>query len=357
MRRLIVLVTLVSLFFGNPVAFSANSSIKNGTKCTKINATSIIGKTKFTCIKKSGKLIWNTSKNITAPQKTEIKLEPALIPEFSKTYTALRTGFVLVIANFDSLFNWECVSSLGLCSIDVYGKITGTGFEPNNKITVTLNTVRSGYETGTNSLTFIPNFIGITPIFQVETVKSYSRGAEVQISNFDSSWIWSGTSSSGDILINDTGKVVLSNLIPGAEVEIKVTANKTGFFSQSSSYKLSSLPEFKTLFQRDWQLIAKDPEGSKGQYVVIYGKITQFDTGTGLSAFRADVAGQDITSSGYWIGGDNSMLVGDQTMLKLFVTGDKFVAKVKILGTYSYTSTFSGKFTVPYLQVFEIRIF
>jgi hypothetical protein len=123
---------------------------------------------------------------------------------------------------------------------------------------------------------------------------------------------------------------------------------------QNSTITVKPIQEFKNLSLRDWQFIVKDPDGNKDQFVVVFGEITQFDSGTGLSTFRANVAGQDIFSNGY--GGDNSMLKGDLKVLKPFVVGDKFTAKVKILGTYSYTSTFSGEFTVPYLQIYEIKL-
>ena len=183
-----ILLAIFLIVSASSNAFSGSPSIKNGAKCSKVNATSVVGKVKFKCVKKSGKLVWKSFTNTTIPQKPDVKILVGLKPEFSKTYTALRTGFNIEIVNFDSLFDWECLPSIGHCEIDAIGKAVITGFEPNSKVTITLKTVRSGYESGINSISFTPNFVGITPIFQVESVKSFLRSAEVQILNYDSTF-------------------------------------------------------------------------------------------------------------------------------------------------------------------------
>ncbi|MCB0915279.1 MAG: hypothetical protein KDC23_06180 [Actinobacteria bacterium] len=48
--------------------------------------------------------------------------------------------------------------------------------------------------------------------------------------------------------------------------------------------------EYATLDERTWALIAKDPEAHAGESYLVFGEVTQFDSATGTSAFRANVA-------------------------------------------------------------------
>jgi hypothetical protein len=287
-----------------------------------------------------------------APEPTVPK--NGLVPLFAGTYAALQDGFSLLIINFSDIYSWRCTTSVGECSIDEQGRVFVNRFEAGSVVSLKVTTSRSGFFDAFNDIRISPKRPGSSPAMVQGSLKSLPNAATFKVDNYDPSSSWTITSTSGTASIDSDGIVIVSGLTNGEEAFVKLTVSRNGFFDQSSTIKVRAEIAFRALTQRDWQLIAKDPNGAKGQYVTIYGKITQFDVATGLSSFRADVAGIDITSNGYWIGGDNSFLSGDAQILKAFVSGDKFVAKVKILGSYSYTSSANYQITAVDLQVYEI---
>jgi hypothetical protein len=61
--------------------------------------------------------------------------------------------FTVQVANYDSAFTYAVTSSVGQVSINSTGLITVTGLRPDQSVTVTMTTSRSGYDTTTASVT------------------------------------------------------------------------------------------------------------------------------------------------------------------------------------------------------------
>jgi hypothetical protein len=113
----------------------------------------------------------------------------------------------------------------------------------------------------------------------------------------------------------------------------------------------------KTISARDWALIAKDPDAHAGERVVVYGQVTQFDSATGASTFRANVDGAaHKVSYGYADYKTNTMLTGPDDQLKDIVDGDLFRAEVTVAGALSYDTTMGGSTTVPKLEITAIKV-
>jgi len=55
MRKLLVLLLAISLLGVSP----AQAAVKAGSKCSKVGSTTTVSGKKYTCIKSSGKLVWN----------------------------------------------------------------------------------------------------------------------------------------------------------------------------------------------------------------------------------------------------------------------------------------------------------
>jgi hypothetical protein len=107
----------------------------------------------------------------------------------------------------------------------------------------------------------------------------------------------------------------------------------------------------------DWQLVAKDPAGHAGQRIIVYGNVTQFDTGTGTSAFRANVDGvAHKVRYGYVDYQTNTMLTGDVAALANVVQGDLFTAEVTVTGPYTYQTTMGGQMSAPLLNVTKLTV-
>jgi hypothetical protein len=111
----------------------------------------------------------------------------------------------------------------------------------------------------------------------------------------------------------------------------------------------------KAITARDWAKIAKDPNSHVGESIIVYGEITQFDSVTGSSAFRADVDGvKHPVEYGYANYETNTMLAVNGAAASDLVEKDLFRAEAVVTGSLSYETTMGGTMTVPQLSVQKI---
>jgi hypothetical protein len=111
----------------------------------------------------------------------------------------------------------------------------------------------------------------------------------------------------------------------------------------------------RAITARDWAKIAKDPDSYKGEAIIVYGEVTQFDATTGTDAFRADVDGVDHPPSyGYADFPTNTILGGEAETLSDIVEHDLFKAEVLVSGAYTYDTAMGGQTTVPLLRITRI---
>ena len=114
----------------------------------------------------------------------------------------------------------------------------------------------------------------------------------------------------------------------------------------------------KAITAREWALIARSPDAHSGESVVVYGQVTQFDSATGPTGFRANVDGvAHKVSYGYADYDTNTVLTADTAAtLGDLVNKDLFKAEVTVLGSYTYETTMGGSMTVPKLAVQKITV-
>ncbi|WP_181781595.1 DUF732 domain-containing protein [Pseudonocardia pini] len=114
----------------------------------------------------------------------------------------------------------------------------------------------------------------------------------------------------------------------------------------------------KTITAREWLLIAKDPEAHKGERIVVYGEVKQFDSATGSNGFRANVDGvAHKVRYGYADYETNTVLgAGSGVSLAQVVQDDLFKAEVTVVGSYSYGTQIGGSTTVPMLMITKIDV-
>ncbi|MEU4551862.1 hypothetical protein [Micromonospora violae] len=113
-------------------------------------------------------------------------------------------------------------------------------------------------------------------------------------------------------------------------------------------------PSYKTLSERQWKLIAKNPDGYLGKTYVVYGRVTQFDAATGTDSFRADVAHRRMAEEYDYE--TNTILNGSESDLDNLVEDDIFRANVTVLGSFSYDTQIGGETTVALLRVDSIKV-
>lgn len=109
------------------------------------------------------------------------------------------------------------------------------------------------------------------------------------------------------------------------------------------------LAAYQDLSERDWQLIAKNPDGHIGERVVVYGTVTQFDTATGTESFRINLGASPVTDSpqSYLDHDTNSMVSGAAEDLANVVRGDEVKIYGEVIGSISYDTQVGGNTTVP----------
>lgn len=110
----------------------------------------------------------------------------------------------------------------------------------------------------------------------------------------------------------------------------------------------------RELSERDLALLAKKPDGHKGETMVVYGKITQFDAATGVCTFRANIGHTNMAQTysydhnSIFTGGDSKT---DCPVLGDFVADDEVRITATSLGSFSYDTQVGGNTTVPMFKV------
>ena len=103
---------------------------------------------------------------------------------------------------------------------------------------------------------------------------------------------------------------------------------------------------YEMISDRDLALLAKSPDAAKGRKLVLHGVVTQFDSGTGATQFRASVTGarQDA-----WYDYDINVVISGSSppVVANVVKDDLVTVYVEVAGSYRYDTTLGGSMTVP----------
>ncbi len=105
---------------------------------------------------------------------------------------------------------------------------------------------------------------------------------------------------------------------------------------------------YDSLTAREFALMAKDPDAWAGRKVVVYGAITQFDSATGATTFRADTGPAPVTDV-YDYDQNTLITAHDADMVANFVEKDRVTMYVEVQGSMTYETQIGGSATVPSL--------
>jgi len=113
----------------------------------------------------------------------------------------------------------------------------------------------------------------------------------------------------------------------------------------------------KEVTKRQLAQIVKNPDSHVDENVIIYARITQFDSGTGPCTFRADVSQAlvgkyDYEHNSMFAAGDG---ISDCKELDDFVADDLVKITATVTGSLTYDTTIGGSTTVPMFKVVKIK--
>ncbi len=139
-----------------------------------------------------------------------------------------------------------------------------------------------------------------------------------------------------------------------AEASASASAQAEKDAAEAAKKKTASA---KTVTSRELQRLVKDPSGHVGETVVVFGRVTQFDSVTGQCTFRASIGHTKMRAYSY---NHNAMFVaGDLETncpeLDDVLEDDQVKVTATMVMPYSYSTTMGGTTTVPLFKVEKIQ--
>ena len=156
----------------------------------------------------------------------------ALKPEFGAV-NSTADGFTVQVSNYDVTYVWQVSASAGSAAIDGAGLITVSDLTPSQSATVSVNTSRTGYESGAADISGSASVgAALTPDFG--GVLSTADGFTVQVSNYDSGFTWDVTATAGTASISLSGLITVAGLASGQSSVVTVGTLRSGYESGSA---------------------------------------------------------------------------------------------------------------------------
>jgi uncharacterized repeat protein (TIGR02543 family) len=171
-------------------------------------------------------------------------LGPARTPTID-TSTATATGFTFNVTNYDSVTAWSGTVTAGSGTLTLgtpSGSIlpvTVSGMASGATSSVQIITTRTAFETGTVTTAGTSLNAALTSTYETQTVTTNSY--TVAITNYNSNYEWSVTSSAGTASIV-SGAVIVTVPTFATAVTITVSAARSNYVTGSSNFTATTLP-------------------------------------------------------------------------------------------------------------------
>jgi hypothetical protein len=170
-------------------------------------------------------------------------LSPTRTPTIGSV-TATADGFTATKTNYDPSFTWGATVTSGSVALSSSGVLTVTGIASNTSARATITSSRAGSETRSYSVT--GTSLSATELSPARTpaigfVIATASGFTATIANYDSSYTWGASATSGLIVISNTGLITVTGVAANTAVIKTVTSSKTGSETGSRSVTTTSL--------------------------------------------------------------------------------------------------------------------
>jgi hypothetical protein len=182
-------------------------------------------------------ILTNYDSQTTRSKGAVLKQFASLTPTFG-TYTATSGGFTVQVSNYDDAYSWGVTKSVtaGSVSISNTGLVTVTGLGFNVSSTLTVTTTRTAYISGSALSSSYVSTKGPALVPAFNTATATSNGFTIQISNYNSAYVWTGTNSqSGNVTISNTGLVTVSGLGMSVASTVTVRTTRTNYDSATAT--------------------------------------------------------------------------------------------------------------------------
>jgi uncharacterized repeat protein (TIGR02543 family) len=218
--------TTVAYDTTTPISSTVNGLVNGTTYRFRVAANNIAGASSF-----------SNTVDITP-------LGPARTPTID-TSTATATGFTFNVTNYDSVTAWSGTVTAGSGTVTLgtpSGSIlpvTVSGMSSGATSSVQIITTRTAFETGTVTTAGTSLNAALTPTYETQTVTTNSY--TVAITNYNSNYEWSVTSSAGTASIV-SGAVIVTVPTFATAATITVSAARSNYVTGSSNFTATTLP-------------------------------------------------------------------------------------------------------------------
>lgn len=222
------------------VSTSAGSASMSTTGLITVSGLSAgQGATVTVSTSRTGYSSGNSTVSGQAAAAVVVSPKPALTPTFA-TAASQATGFTVQVSNYSSAYSWSVSSSAGSPSISTSGLIAVFGLTAGQGATVTVNTVRTGYSSGSATVSgqaTAAAVVALQPALTPAhgTATSQATGFITQVSNYNSAYTWSVSSSAGSASISSTGLISVSGLSAGQSATVTTRTARSGYTSGAST--------------------------------------------------------------------------------------------------------------------------
>lgn len=112
---------------------------------------------------------------------------------------------------------------------------------------------------------------------------------------------------------------------------------------------------YKTISERDWQLVERDPDSYEGEKYVLYGVVTQADAMTGDATIRVNT-GPVQQSRRYEYDVNTMVLAGASDVFSDVVQDDHVKMLVEVNGSLTYDTTIGGSASAVMALAYDVEV-
>ena len=115
--------------------------------------------------------------------------------------------------------------------------------------------------------------------------------------------------------------------------------------------------DYADLTAREFAKVVRDPDAHRGEKILVFGEVFQFDSFTGTDAFMANVDGdRDPAEFGYVFYDHNALLVDNDAGFEDVVEDDHVAMWATVSGAYDYDTQIGGHTTAAMFTVEKIKV-